>query len=627
MIIRVISRALVTLVVVSLSIFGISVPAQAATLADASVSTTGALAFMSNNTGPITVSATPVTAGANAFTVSFPVGWNITSAPTGACPAWLTVNVGTTSLECMDSFGSYKVAVRTTDGTTFAVGTPISLTFAAGSVYVGTSGTATVAMSTSLGYYGTAIDIASTTFPSMVTFAANGGTGTMATQSSRVPAALNANTYTRSGYTFAGWNQFSNGYGTQYLDGATYPFSASATIYAMWNATVTFDANGGSGTMANQVAYRPASLTSNAFTKSGSTFIGWNTQADGLGRAYYNTEQYDFVANVTLYAQWNTPTTHTVTYYANGGAGTMENQVASGWTTLRTNTFTREGYIFDSWNTEPDGSGDRSFIPMVDYDYDFSEDITLYAQWESSSGSSNPGTNEVVTFDPNGGSGIMNPQSGSGPTALSPNTFTRSGYRFVGWNSQPGGGGGNWADGASFHFGYSTTLFAMWRPIDTGALVPGLVPGAPTTVTKAISINVAIGGLVEGSTASISAGGLQQSAPYNVVVRSTPQTIGTGTAVAGVVDTSVTLPAGLEAGWHTLTFSSTAADGSAVTEVMYFKVSEAGTLLSTSNTVPAELAYTGSDSQGQFETALACLAIGIALVGFQVVRRKRAKMH
>ena len=39
-----------------------------------------------------------------------------------------------------------------------------------------------------------------------VTFNANGGTGTMSTQVANVPTALTANTFTRTGYTFSGWN-------------------------------------------------------------------------------------------------------------------------------------------------------------------------------------------------------------------------------------------------------------------------------------------------------------------------------------------------------------------------------------------------------------------------------------
>lgn len=138
--------------------------------------------------------------------------------------------------------------------------------------------------------------------------------------------------------------------------------------------------------------------------------------------------------------------------------------------------------------------------------------------------------------------------------------------------------------------------------------------GGGSSATATITLGASTGQLVSGSTVAIVASGLQATAPYEVVVRSTPQTIGNGNAVSGAVNTSVTLPAGLEAGWHSLTFSSTASDGSTVTSVAYFKVSASGTLLATSSTIPAELANTGFD-------ALPFLATGgmLALAGATIM--------
>ncbi len=68
---------------------------------------------------------------------------------------------------------------------------------------------------------------------------------------------------------------------------------------------VTFDSNGGSGTMSNQTSSSATSLTSNAFTNSGCTFVAWNDSANANGTSYANTAVYSFTSNVTLYAQWN----------------------------------------------------------------------------------------------------------------------------------------------------------------------------------------------------------------------------------------------------------------------------------------------------------------------------------
>ena len=81
--------------------------------------------------------------------------------------------------------------------------------------------------------------------------------------------------YKRQGYTFDHWNTAANDSGTDYADGATFPFTADQTLFAQWSAlptqTVTFDNNGGSGSMANQVANVPTALDANTFTRAGYT--------------------------------------------------------------------------------------------------------------------------------------------------------------------------------------------------------------------------------------------------------------------------------------------------------------------------------------------------------------------
>ena len=77
----------------------------------------------------------------------------------------------------------------------------------------------------------------------------------MAPQIANVPTALTTNTFTRTGYSFSGWNTDSSGTGTAYANNAVYSFAADITLYAQWTAlpnhTVTFNANGGTGTMSN----------------------------------------------------------------------------------------------------------------------------------------------------------------------------------------------------------------------------------------------------------------------------------------------------------------------------------------------------------------------------------------
>ena len=213
-----------------------------------------------------------------------------------------------------------------------------------------------------------------------VSFLANGGAGSMSDQAGSSSATLSPNMFTRTGYTFVGWNTVDDGKdGTAYSDEATYDFSADLTLYAQWVRwrTVTFEANGGAGSMSDQSGSSSATLSPNMFTRTGYTFDGWNTVDDAKdGTAYSDEATYDFSANLTLYAQW--VQVRTVTFEANGGAGSMSAQTGAVSAPLTTNGFSRSGYDFAGWNTERGGTG-TAYSDKDDYG--FAESVTLYAQW------------------------------------------------------------------------------------------------------------------------------------------------------------------------------------------------------------------------------------------------------
>ncbi len=83
--------------------------------------------------------------------------------------------------------------------------------------------------------------------------------------------------------------------------------------------TVTFNANGGTGTMTPQVANVSTALTTNTFMREGYTFSGWNTLANGTGTNYADGAIYSFTSNITLYAKW-TVNSYTITFNSNGGS-------------------------------------------------------------------------------------------------------------------------------------------------------------------------------------------------------------------------------------------------------------------------------------------------------------------
>ena len=155
-----------------------------------------------------------------------------------------------------------------------------------------------------------------------VNYDSNGGdNGEMAEQDFvyDVAQALIANAYSRTGYTFKNWNLQQDGQGTAYADkqevmNLTANNDEVVTLFAQWTPNtymVHFDANGGTGTMADQKHKYGSkkALTANAFTRAGYVFVAWNTKADGTGHSYADeakvknlTAELNGVVN--LYAQW-----------------------------------------------------------------------------------------------------------------------------------------------------------------------------------------------------------------------------------------------------------------------------------------------------------------------------------
>ena len=312
-----------------------------------------------------------------------------------------------------------------------------------------------------------------------VSYNANGGSGSTSSSSHTYDAAktLTANGFTRVGYTFAGWATGADGTALYTDEGSVSNLaledSATVTLYATWTPhiyTVNYDANDGTGTTApSSHTYDAAkTLTPNSFTRTGYTFAGWATSADGTALytdegSVSNLASEDGVT-VTLYAVW-TPHTYTVSYDANGGTGSTapSSHTYDAAKTLTANGFTRVGYTFAGWATGADGSivyTDEGSVNNLT-----SEDgvtVTLYAVWT-------PHT-YTVSYDANGGSGKTAPSSHTYDAAkmLTVNSFTRIGYTFAGWAAS--------ADGTAIymdeesmvnlasHDGAMVTLYAVWMP-------------------------------------------------------------------------------------------------------------------------------------------------------------------
>ncbi len=261
------------------------------------------------NEVPVTVSGTTVT-DAVSVRVSLTAGvFTIqnTQFTVGPCPTGLTATLGATAAECYVS--GAMVSLTLPGSATIPAGTAFTLVYEVGSVNaggdVGFSRTVTVGTYNGNHFSSTLVDsgTATLTWPETVTFNANGGTGSMQPQTAAGATPLTAATFTKAGLVFDGWSFWSGG-PQEYADGASYPFTQSRTLYARWAATVTFDANGGTGVMQAQTAAGSTALITNAFTRAGHTFMGWNTDHTAAWASYMPGAFYDFSTSITLYAVW-----------------------------------------------------------------------------------------------------------------------------------------------------------------------------------------------------------------------------------------------------------------------------------------------------------------------------------
>lgn len=174
----------------------------------------------------------------------------------------------------------------------------------------------------------------------------------------------------KTGYHFSKWTL--SGGSTATSTSASWSFTmptanTTATASVAANTySVKYNANGGSGSMSNSShTYGTAkALTANAFTRSGYTFNGWNTQADGSGQSYSNSQSVSNLTathggTVNLYAQWKA-NGYTLSIRPNGGTynGSASNATVSGTVNSTTTVAapTRFGYIFAGWYKTAYGS-------------------------------------------------------------------------------------------------------------------------------------------------------------------------------------------------------------------------------------------------------------------------------
>ncbi len=341
---------------------------------------------------------------------------------------------------------------------------------------------------------------------------ADGGNTPAQTMTYDAAANLTVNGYTKTGYTFAGWNTQSDGGGTAYSDGQnvvnlTAVEGEKVTLYAQWRAnnyTIRFDGNTAEGgdTADQSMTYdQAANLTANGYTKTGYTFTGWNTQSDGGGTAYTDGQNVINLTSVegetvTLFAQWrtNSYTIHFDGNTADGGDTASQSMTYDTAVNLTANGYTKTGYTFTGWNTQPDGGG-TSYIDgqnVTNLTSVDGETFTLFAQWRANS--------YTIQFDGNTADGGSTPEQTmtyDQAASLTANGYTKTGYTFSGWNTQPDGGGTTYTDGQNVtnltsKEGDKVTLFAQWRANSYTIQFDGNTADGGDTASQSMTYDTAV---------------------------------------------------------------------------------------------------------------------------------------
>lgn len=146
-----------------------------------------------------------------------------------------------------------------------------------------------------------------------------------------VLATVNDNSFTNGDMVFLGWNTKDDGTGTTYYPNGTIKVTGNMDLYAQWGrrsstVTVTYHSNFGTDrTYVTDAEVNNARITVADYTtlglpaRTGYTFAGWNTEADGTGRTFAAGAfaRVDVTEPNDLYAQWtpNTDTTYKVEFY------------------------------------------------------------------------------------------------------------------------------------------------------------------------------------------------------------------------------------------------------------------------------------------------------------------------
>lgn len=201
--------------------------------------------------------------------------------------------------------------------------------------------------------------------------------------------------------------------------------------YGIEKYTIALKGNGStSGKMSNVEATigQNVTLPYCTYKKTGNTFVGWNTKADGSGIFYSDADVINNLTSIpngtaTLYAQWK-PATFKITYLLDGGINSSENLSEYSYgVTQKLYPAEKEGYSFLGWYKDAKFKTKITSISKTS-----NKDVCLYAKWKP--------TTYKITYVLE--KGIKNSSKNPGSYTIKSSDIklqdiSRKGFKFEGW--------------------------------------------------------------------------------------------------------------------------------------------------------------------------------------------------
>ena len=237
---------------------------------------------------------------------------------------------------------------------------------------------------------------------------------------------------------FNEWNTKADGLGTSYKFGSTINIDATTTLYAIWDGayTITFDPNGAAGHMeiVDVRINNKYTIPDCGYSLGATSFVEWNSSADGNGISYLVGSEIEVKGNMTLYAIWiegySSNTEWTITYDYQNGTSYDVKVKDKHYTIALENEFedlVPDYKYFKEWNTATDGTG----IGVKQGEkYSATQDLILYPFYDW--------IEYTITYHYDGGEPSGNPEKYTYNTE----TFillptSKTGYMFGGWYLEP----------------------------------------------------------------------------------------------------------------------------------------------------------------------------------------------